>query len=449
MAKAMTKPAKVLLVAASVAALLVLSVVTVLACHLVSFAIGQKHAARGHDNLQHERYEAAIADYDRALRRTIGASARAYALANRGVCEARRANGSAENAIRDLTAALRLNDRLGYAYLERGTVRARQGNYEGAAEDYSRAIALDPNSSAALYYRGMVATWRKQWHAAIADFSEAIRSQPNSPDVYVQRALAYEQINDLQRARSSFDAALFVAPSDVAAYFERGKFFARGRDFARAVADFSKALEIAQDAAYVRQARGHAYWASEQWKEAIADFTEILRVAPRDETALEMRGRTYSWIGEPEQALADLTELIRITQSAHAYELRGRAFVRAGRYQEAIDDYRLASQQGSKRGRTAKGLAWLLATCPDASVRSGSRALEEVTKGCLQHESPDWNCLDTVAAAHAEAGVFHEAVKYQEQALAVRNMNPEQRKELEDRLALYRTGTPYRELPKP
>lgn len=445
----MTKQDKVLLVAASVAALFAVSIVTVLAYHVVSFAIGKKHAARGDANLQHEQYEAAIADYSRALRCSIGSSARAYALANRGVCEARRPSGSADAAIADLTAALRLNDRLGYAYLERGTVRARQGNYHDASADYSRAIALDPNSSAALYYRGLIATWQKQWHAAIADFSEAIRSEPNRPDVFVQRALAYEQINDPQSARSSFDAALLSAPNDVAAYLERGKFFARGRDFAKAIADFSRALEIAPDAVHVRHPRAHAYWASEQWKEAIADFTEILRADARDETALEMRGRTYSWIGESEQALADLSELIRITQSGHAYELRGRALVRARRYREAIEDYRLASQQGSKRGRLAKGLPWLLATCPEASVRSGSRALQEVTQGCLQQESPGWNCLDTVAAAHAEVGGFDEAVKYQEQALAAQNINPEQRKELEDRLALYRAATPYRELPKP
>lgn len=445
----MTRHTKFWLAGAGVAALLCASIFALLGYHLVSFAIGKRHAARGDANLQHESYEAAAADYDRALQYSLGTRARAYALANRGVCEARRANGRAEAAIEDLTGALRLDGRLGYAYLERGTVYARQGNYDGGWEDYSRAIALDPNASVALHYRGMIATWRKQWHAAIADFSEAIRSAPKSPDPYVQRALAYEQIDDLPSARSSFDAALLQAPDHVDAYLERGKFFARHRDLPKAIKDFSRALAIAPHAVHGRRPRAQAYWVGEQWRDAIEDFSEILRAEPRDETALEMRGRTYSWLGESEPALADLSELIRITQSGHAYELRGRAFVRAGRYAEAVEDYRLASHQGSKRGRLTKGLAWLLATCPVASVRNGSQALEEVTQGCLQNESPGWNCFDTVAAAHAETGNFGEAVRFQEQALAAKNVNPEQMKEMEDRLALYRAGTPYRELPKP
>lgn len=445
----MTKQTKILLAGAGVAALLCVSVFALLGYHLVSFAIGQRHATRGHANLQHERYDAAVADYNRALQYSLGRRARTYALANRGVCEARRANGRAEAAIEDLTGALRLDGRLGYAYLERGTVHARQGNYDRAWDDYSRAIKLDPNASVALHYRGMIATWRKQWHAAIADFSEAIRSELNSPDPYVQRALAYEQIDDLPSARSSFDAALLQAPNHVDGYLERGKFFARRRDLPKAIDDFSRALAIAPHAVHVRRPRAQAYWVSEQWRNAIEDFSEILRAEPRDETALEMRGRTYSWLGDPEPALADLSELIRITQSGHAYELRGRAFVRAGRYPEAVVDYRIASRQGSKRGRLTKGLAWLLATCPEASVRNGSQALEEVTQGCQQNESPGWNCFDTVAAAHAETGDFGEAVRYQEQALAAKNLNPEQRKELEDRLGGYRTGRPYRELPRP
>jgi tetratricopeptide (TPR) repeat protein len=96
-----------------------------------------------------------------------------------------------------------------------------------------------------------------------------------------------------------------------------------------------------------------------------------------------------------------------------------------------------------------KGLPWLLATCPEASVRRGTEAVERALEVCRRNECEDWNLLDTLAAAYAEVGDFEQAVKCQEHALARTNLSAEWRQQLEARLALYRAGMPYRELPKP
>jgi len=440
---------KIILGASGLVALLLVAAVALCVYHVISFSLGQRHLATGHAKMHQEQYEAAIDDYTRALQCSIGKTLRSYALANRGVCRARSTKGLKDEAVDDLTAALRLDDRLGYVYLERGTIRTSQGDEAAAWDDYSRAVAVDPNASTALFYRGMISARRKQWSAAIVDFSEAIRANPNAAEIYVHRALAYDQMNDVGGAHASFDAAIQISAKNVIAYLERGKFFARRHDLTRAIEDFSRALAIAADASNVRHARAHAFAANGQWPEAIADWSEILRLNSRDEHALEKRGRAYSWTGEADRALVDLSELIRITQSGRAYELRGQAFVRAGRYQEAIADYTVASRQGGKSGIPVKTLAWLLATCPEPSVRRGEEAVKEATEACLKNNWSDWNRVDTLAAAYAEVGDFEQAAKYQEQALATPNLHEEQRKELEDRLALYRAGIPYRDLPKP
>jgi hypothetical protein len=80
---------------------------------------------------------------------------------------------------------------------------------------------------------------------------------------------------------------------------------------------------------------------------------------------------------------------------------------------------------------TAKGalacancLAWLLATCPDAAIRDGKRALS-IAKQVVEQDPSSGN-LDTLAAAYSETESFNDAVRVQQQA--VRNSQLKDRK---------------------
>jgi serine/threonine-protein kinase len=76
-------------------------------------------------------------------------------------------------------------------------------------------------------------------------------------------------------------------------------------------------------------------------------------------------------------------------------------------------------------------------------VRDGARGLEYAKKALdLTHRK--WPVYETLAAAHAEAGQFREAVQWQEKALAA-PLPPADREEAQARLELYRKRQPYRE----
>ena len=90
-------------------------------------------------------------------------------------------------------------------------------------------------------------------------------------------------------------------------------------------------------------------------------------------------------------------------------------------------------------------LAWIKATCSDASVRNGKEAVSAASKACELTEWKDWEYIDTLAAAYAEAGDFKRAVEFQEQALRTGNPSELEQKVMRERVALFKDSQPFRE----
>jgi tetratricopeptide (TPR) repeat protein len=120
-------------------------------------------------------------------------------------------------------------------------------------------------------------------------------------------------------------------------------------------------------------------------------------------------------------------------------------FVRQGDYASALDDLREAARIGWVEHSSFYGLAWTLATCPDASLRNGREAVETATKACEATKWKDSYCLDAKAVAQAESGNISEAISYERQALALLSADPVMQPKMEARLALFQKNKPYHE----
>jgi tetratricopeptide (TPR) repeat protein len=88
----------------------------------------------------------------------------------------------------------------------------------------------------------------------------------------------------------------------------------------------------------------------------------------------------------------------------------GQVLQQQGRYAEAEEAYLGVIKAQPTFVPAYDSLARLLATCPDDKSRDGKRAVEYATTACERTGWKDPSCLDTVAAAYAEAGQFEEAV---------------------------------------
>jgi spermidine synthase len=118
-----------------------------------------------------------------------------------------------------------------------------------------------------------------------------------------------------------------------------------------------------------------------------------------------------------------------------------------GDFAAAVASYRLAVKSHPNMPELLNNLAWLLATCPDASVRNGTEAVQYAERACeLTHY---WEILPigTLAATYAEAGRFDDAISMAQKACAMASKSGEQDllEKNQQLLALYRTHLPYHE----
>ena len=92
-------------------------------------------------------------------------------------------------------------------------------------------------------------------------------------------------------------------------------------------------------------------------------------------------------------------------------------------------------------------LTWLLATSPHAEVRDGRHAVEFGEKSAALTQRNNWLILNNLAAAHAEAGDFPQAIAVQKEAIALLP-SPKAKAEATARLRLYESNQPYRHYPR-
>jgi tetratricopeptide (TPR) repeat protein len=130
------------------------------------------------------------------------------------------------------------------------------------------------------------------------------------------------------------------------------------------------------------------------------------------------------------------------------YQL-GLALQSRGKFAAAIAQFQRVLELDPRHVTAQNNLAWLLATCPDNSLRNGNKAVELAQQAVQLSGGNSPEILDTLAAAYAEAGRYPEAVETARRALdlsAAQNNKP-LAQVIQTQLKLFETHSPYREKP--
>ena len=127
-----------------------------------------------------------------------------------------------------------------------------------------------------------------------------------------------------------------------------------------------------------------------------------------------------------------------------AYLNRGNAWAGKGEHDKALADYAEAIRHDPQFLAAYNNLAWSLATRPERQLRDGARAVAAATKACELTGWKNAECLDTLAAASAEAGDFRSAQQWEQRALEITHPRTNAYRQFSQRLILYRNNQPYR-----
>jgi tetratricopeptide (TPR) repeat protein len=290
------------------------------------------------------------------------------------------------------------------------------------------------------------------------------RDRFRDPAVWADRAALIRLANEVDVARQSptvlvaLGRALRAKGADPTALFERALLF-HPRDFwlHRHAATIARepgiriGLALAQLAIRPRSAVAYAILA--EGLRIRGDLPEALVAVNR---ALEINPNyvvAYGYLGFILRDQKDLPGAVAAFKRAidldpEDFGLRpflGQILQQQGRYAEAEQAYLEAIKARPAYVPACDSLARLLATCPNDKVRDGKRAVEYATTACEQTHWKDPVCLDTLAAAYAEAGQFEEAVRYQTRALEAPALKDDFRTAAQQRLELYRQKKPFRD----
>jgi tetratricopeptide (TPR) repeat protein len=295
-----------------------------------------------------------------------------------------------------------------------------------SAEDYTqvietcrRAQASDASPAAAQFAKNLVA-WslnrRGQLKAeagfekeSILDFDDAIRNDPSCWRAVHNRGVLLAQAGQFEKAFDDFSHTIQLNPLFAKAYSNRAALFMVANNLDSALADYKQAITLDANLAVAHRGCGRVCQLIGNVDDAVGHYDAAVQLAPGD---------------------------------AYAAACRADLLTDVGRYSEAVAEYERAIQIDPKSSQAQGGSAWLLATCPDSSIRNAGRAIERARTVIEEGGDRDAVNYDTLAAAYASAGDYEAAMNSVRTAIEL--APADERDAYKDRLILYQKAKPYR-----
>ncbi len=354
-----------------------------------------------------------------------------------------------------------------FALCSRAGARLSAEQYQAALDDANEAVSLDRTDPLGFFIRGSAAASTGDVDSAFADFGRAIALKGDFAEAFLARGAMRFSHGDFPSAIADYGDAIRLDANWAYPYLTRAHAHLEMRAYDAAVADFTESIRRNDfdREAYIGRATAHHAFGKRL--EAMLDIDEFIKRSPKQADGYIFRAVLWRTRGENSKPTTDLqTALALAPERDDAYFLRAVIAYQDDAYRIAIDDLERVARANPRHADAHALLAWIRATCPDASFRDGRIAIESATVACKLSHFRNARHIAALAAAHAEANDFRSAVKWQlevvkmlgradpagqrssgDSALSIVLKTPgrDKRTEEEGRLKAYRDGKPYRE----
>jgi len=189
-----------------------------------------------------QRFEEALAMYDKALRREPDFREAHY---NRGLILLLLRRH--EEAVAALSAALKLKADLADALKHRGDALSALGRLGEAVTDYDRALEIVPGDVNVLNNRSLALLGLKQPDEALATIELALQFAPKLAELVNTRGAALIALGRFDDALECFDRAQLLKPGYVNAIVSRGSALEELGRHEEALASYAQAIKLSPD----------------------------------------------------------------------------------------------------------------------------------------------------------------------------------------------------------
>ena len=389
------------------------------------------------------RMDEAIAHYQKAL-----AIQPRYALALNNLGNTFLRIGRVDDAIEQYQKALVLQPDDAGTHDHLGNALLKQGQVNEAIAHFRTALALRPDDAEAHDFLGNALLKSGQVDEAIIQCHQALGLQPDKAEFHNNFGNALLEKKKVAEAIQQYQQAIALQPASAEFHHNLGIVLLRQGQVDEALLQFQKAVSIQPDYATGHEGLGMALFQKGQVDGAILHFQKVLSIHPGFAEANNNLGAAFLQKGQVAEAIVYYREAVQLEPlNAEFLNNLGYALFLVGEVREAVALYQKSLEIQPRNAITCKNLAWILATSPEPSVRNGAKAVELAEQAVRLSGGSDPIFVGTLAAAHAEAGQFPEAVETAQQArqLAAAQNNTSLVDALQAQIGLYQAGAPLRE----
>jgi tetratricopeptide (TPR) repeat protein len=330
-----------------------------------------------------------------------------------------------------------------------GVALVREGDPAGAAEQFARVLQVNPDHAEAHTNLGLICVGRGHMTEAIQHYRDALRVNPDHAIAHANLGLALAHDGKLDEAMHHYKEALRINPDYPLAHFALGLALEERGEWRDAADAFAHAVRAKPDYAEALNEWGQVEVRLGRPEEAVSHYEAAVASNPMYAPAYDNLGVAQGLLGRHDEALLSILKAVRLQPMAAKYACDlALAYQDKGQQRAADLVYRQGVSLDPTWLKSLNETAWRLATNADSRFRCGPLAVRLARQTCGATAEQDADFLDTLAAAYAEVHAFDKAVAPSRKALYLLRGSeyPQRLNAVQERLGLYQTGRPYRQL---